>query len=344
MEDKPSHWWEGGYIRKSKRGPVYVIDRRVSGVHFHVSTRAHSRTAALKHLERFESNPDAYKPADGRVGVALTAELVIGYCTWLLDVKKVTDDWAQTVGRVLGEWTDDLAGKDLRKLDLQQDIKPILARRPTTRHHRVTALKGLFKWLRREKGLLKHHEDVSLDLAVPKIAAAKLSRKKVVAVEVVRACVQQLPAAYRDVMVMLVGTGWHLSEVRRFASSGELVRTTQPGVIAVAVTKQKNGRLTRTGLRLRETFDAAERIRAAGHVASNRTLEIYVHRACEAAGVQRFNPGVMRHSVATWGIEAGADMKTVSEFLDHQSKKTTDTFYVDTAHAKPGIPIMRMLD
>lgn len=346
MNDKPTHgpdWWPGGYIRRGIRGPTYMIDRRVAGVRFHLSTRCHTIAAALKHLERFEANPDQYTPADGRVGLAMTAALVLEYRTFQLDAKKVSTPWANDVGRMLADWTEDFAGLDLRKLDLQH-IKSALRRRNSTPHHRVTALKGFFRWLRSEKGLLKHHEDVSLDVPMPKIAAAKLSRKKVVSVDVVRACIRATPLPYQDALLLLAGTGWHVSELRRFATSGELVRSTQPGVLAVAVTTHKTKRLTRTGIYLPETLAAAERIRGAGHVVCDKVLNVHVGRACAVAGVPRFTVGVMRHSMATWAVESGAHLKTVSEFLDHQSESTTRNFYVDTAQAKAAIPIMRMLD
>lgn len=347
MEHNTEHgpnWWEGGYIRHGKRGPTYMIDRRVSGVRFHISTKCHLRSAALKHLERFEADPDRYSPADGRVGLAMTAKLVLEYRDYQLDVKRVTGPWANDVGRMLADWIDDLAGKDLRKLNLATHIKSALARRVSTPHHRVTALKGFFRWLRQEKGLLKHHEDVSLDVPMPKIHAAKLTRKKVVSAERVRACIRAMPLPYQDALLVLVGTGWHVSELRRFAFNGELVRSTQKGVLAVAVTTQKTKRLTRTGIRLAETLAAAERIRKAGHVVCDKVLNTHVARACKAAEVDTFTVGVLRHSVATWAIEAGAHMKTVSEFLDHQSEATTRNFYVDSAQAKTAIPIMRMLD
>ena len=343
MGEKPKHWWEGGHIRQTNRGPTYVIDRRVGGIRFHISTRCHSRQAALKHLERFEADPDNYSPADGRVGLAMTAALVLEFRNYQLETKRLSIDWANDCGRMLADWTDDLAGKDLRKLNVQQHINPILARRPSSLVHRVTALKGFFRWMRTQKGLLKHAEDVSLDVPMPKVAAAKLTRKKVVEVERVRAAIRTTPLPWRDALILLVGTGWHVSELLRFAHDGELVRSTQKGVLAVAVTRHKTKRLTRTGIYLPETLAAAQRIREEGHACCDKVLNTHVARACLAAGVKPFTVGVLRHSVATWAIEAGAHMKTVFEFLDHQSESTTRNFYVDTAQAKTAIPIMRML-
>jgi integrase len=58
-----------------------------------------------------------------------------------------------------------------------------------------------------------------------------------------------------------------------------------------------------------------------------------VRAACRAGNVQLFKPGQLRHSVATWAIDAGADPSAVSAFLGHRSTKTTRKFYA--RHASP---------
>lgn len=339
---KSSNWWPGGHIRRGKRGDVYVIERRVGGVHFHISTRVRAPNlgAAMKHLERFEADPDNYAPAGGRVALAMTAELVLEYQAWQLDVKKVTRQWALNCGRCLAKWTTDLRGKDLTKLDLQKDIKPALAARKTSRPHRVIALKGFFKWLRREKGLLKHHQDVTLDLAVPQLRARKTTRPRNVELERVKAVARRLPAAVRDVLVLQMGTGWHVSEVRRFAIVGELLEVTRgDGVLAVLVTPHKGGRLTRTPIKAAEHLEAAKRIKARGKILGDWTLSYHMHRAADAAGVDHFGLGSMRHSVGTWAIEGGARMKEVAEFFGHRSSNTTDDFYANAAVPTVSIPV-----
>lgn len=44
-------------------------------------------------------------------------------------------------------------------------------------------------------------------------------------------------------------------------------------------------------------------------------------------------PGEARHTVATWAVNAGADLKTVSTFLRHKSERTTRRFYATHAVA-----------
>jgi hypothetical protein len=56
--------WPGGYVRKDKRGrPVYLIERGVHGIRYHLSTRCHTLAAAMKQLERFEADPHNYTPS-----------------------------------------------------------------------------------------------------------------------------------------------------------------------------------------------------------------------------------------------------------------------------------------
>jgi integrase len=64
-----------------------------------------------------------------------------------------------------------------------------------------------------------------------------------------------------------------------------------------------------------------------------------VKSACKAAGLKKpFGPGQMRHSVATWAVDAGVDLATVSTFLGHRSPLTTRRFYV--AFATPRNPML----
>ena len=340
---KGKDWWPGGHIRRGQRGDVYVIERRVAGVHFHVSTRAHTLGAAMKHLERFEADPNVYRPADARVQLPMTAELVLAYQDWLLDTKKVTKGWAADCARLLGNWSTDFHGKDLKKLDLPEghqasagrarDDAPPPSHRPQ-RLFQVAAPRG--------SGLMKHHEDVTLDLAVPKVRAAKLTRKKDAPLERVKAVAAQLKTKPKvlDVLILLMGTGWHISEVRRFAQSGELVEVSRDdGVLAVLVTGHKGKRLTRTPLRQAEHLKAAKRIKKRGAILDNSTLRYHMVRASDAAGVPRVNLGTFRHSVSTWAIERGARMVEVAEFYGHRSPNTTSDHYANAAVPTVSIPV-----
>ncbi|MBN1208965.1 MAG: tyrosine-type recombinase/integrase [Myxococcaceae bacterium] len=325
--------WPGGYVHRQADGqPLFIIERRVRGHRFHVSTRCHSLRAAMKQLERFEANPHAYAPegAPREQGLVLTAELLLEFHSWQLQ-KGNTRKHANEMGNRLADWIEDFGGKDLRQLSLREDVKPALERRPTSRAHRIIALKAFFAWLRKEKHLLRSAEDCTLDLPVPQARPEKHRRRKAVPFEAVQAAAGALAPAYRDMLVVLAGTGWHVTELERFVRrpESELVHARRGDTLAVLVTRHKGGELTRTPVSSPGVLAAAERLRERGELPrkANQALKA----ACRAAGVAEFTLGVMRHSVATWAVEGGAMPEQVAEFLGHKDARTTRRFYADVA-------------
>jgi len=344
--------WEGGYIRQ-RRGaagelvgrPVFVIERQVAGRPFHVSTRCHQLPQATRQLARFEADPAAYSPAGtvaGAGAVRFTAALVDGYAEHQL-AKGLTGEWVDEVSRCLRAWAAELGEVDLRRLDLHRDLLPALERWPRRRAQRVKALKGFFRWLRQGPGLVKRAEDPTVDLQLPQVRPERWRRRKVVAPEHVQAVLRHLAEPYRSLLHLLTATAWHVSEARRFAEAGELVRTRgRGGVVAVLMTLHKGGEVTRTPLRFPEHLEAAERVKGLTPWPKRMTLARKMRAACEAAGVPSFGMGVMRHSVLTWGRERGASMEELAEFAGHKSPSTTRRFYVDTATPTTAIPLRRL--
>lgn len=329
--------WPGGYVSLDEGGrPTFVIARMVGGERFHLSTRTHSLRAAMKHLERFEADARAYK-AGGAAGIQaeeplhLTTQLVLEYRDWMLErPRPASRRHANEMAHRLADWAEDLSGVDLRKVTLLGHLKPALARRGTSKQHRIIALKGFCGWLRKEKGLLRAAEDATLDLAVPQASPEKHRRRKAVPVESVRAALAGLAPAHRDCLLLLAATGWHLSELERFARTEEARIATGVGqVLAVLQVRHKSGATTRTPVTRREVLDAARRVRERGTLP--RKLNGAIRAACVAADVQPFTCGVMRHSVATWAVESGQSPAQVAEYLGHADKKTTLRFYADAA-------------
>ena len=95
--------------------------------------------------------------------------------------------------------------------------------------------------------------------------------------------------------------------------------------------RHKNGEPHRTRVTT-EVLAAAEKLLAHGPI-SREWYDRAVRSACEAAKIPIFTPGRLRHSVATWAIEVGADLEDVSAFLGHRSPRTTKRFYA--THAAP---------
>ncbi len=327
--------WEGGYVRRDAKGrDVFVIERWVTGKKFHVSTRCHNHRAAIKQLERFEADPRAYRPDGADQPIPITPELVEEFMTHLTAQRSASTKYAREMARHLGDWAEDLGGKSLSVLQLA-DIRGPLEKR-TNRQHRIIAIKGFCRWLRQDKGLLRTAQDITLEIPVPQSMPEKYRRRKVVEIERLVAAFQKLEGAPRDFLLVLAGTGMHVTELERFArrhDNAELV----DGNPVVLVTRHKSGAMTRIPLELPEVIDAAKRLRAGGVVP--RKLNQQLKDACRRAGVEEFTLGVMRHTVATFAVEAGAPAELVSKFIGHQDLKTVGRFYLDLQRPTEGVPV-----
>jgi integrase len=335
--------WLGGYVRQGKKGNVFVIERWIHGTHFHVSTKCRTERAALKELERFEVDPSGYRPQarEAARAVVVTPELVAEYEAWQRDSKKTTPSHARDCARYMEAWMHVFAGRDVRGVSLHDDIKPALDRWKTARHGRIVALKGFAAWLRREKGALQRHQDPTLDLQVPPSRPEKLRRRKAIAREAVEATLPHLPAAVRDVALVLAATGLHVSELRRFTEEGELFAATADGAVANLSVQHKTGRLHVVALPSQDVLDAAVRLKHSG-MPGHSVLWFALRDACDAARVPRWNLGSLRHSVATWLAEAGVPLHAISEQLGHRDPRTTADFYRDMGHGAKALPIPRM--
>ena len=342
--------WDGGYIRHETDGRrTWVIEREVGGERFHLSTRCHGERAAYEALKRFEADPRAYRAEMAGAArpeaqrLMLTAELVLQYRQHMLTrARPTTPRHAREMAHRLSEWTEDLAGRDLREVQLQE-LKAAVAARRTCKQHRIIAIKGFCAWLRQELCLLGQREDPTLDLVVPQAVPEKQRRRKAVEVERVRAALKELPPDYQDCLAVMAATGIHVTELERFirAPDSELVRPPKKGrVLAVLVTRHKSGDWTRTPLTDPDVVAAAGRLRARGAVPRRMNAEL--RAACERAGVVPFTYGVMRHTVGTWAVERGALPAEVKEFFHHADDRTTRRFYVDAATPTNVVPLPRL--
>ncbi len=338
MKSKGRKTVEGwpGYIHRQRDGKaVFIIEKMVGGRRFHVSTRANTITGAMEQLARFQSNPEAYEPS-GSAGrpVRITAALVLEFRRWQSEQKRVSTKHGRDVQRYLADWMDDIGNRDLRALE-PAELRGMVGKR-SAQAHRIAALKVFFGWLRLERGVMRHHQDATLDLRVPQSSPEKHRRRKALDFDAVQAIMSHLNADARDCVTMLCATGWHRTELDRFARSGELH---VDGDTATAVTPHKSGDLARTGL-AGEAVRAAQRLRARGCVPQRLWREM--HAASERAGLPRekwVTPGVFRHSVATWAVEDGASIEQVSKFLGHKDPRTTRRFYVDMRAPVAAIPV-----
>jgi integrase len=330
--------WPGGYVSNG----TFVIERKIHGVKFHVSTRCSSLRAAMKHLERFEVNPSAYRPdtIDQGDAVVLTEALIEEFHEW--HALRVSHEWSKTVRLKLYDWANHFAGKDLRHLHVVNDLRRYVAGKATP-HHRVKALRALTAWLREEKGTLHRGDDVTLDFKVPRLKPAQVSRgeSKKVAWADFEKVVRELKPHMRDIAEVLGATGWHQSEIERFARAGwvrERNAGDPPEVVAVIGTVQKSGFEHTTNLMHAEHADAARRIRAKGKTPNRKRLWLTMKRACARAGVKPFGLGALRHSASNWLAEAGVSVGQTSEYVGHASEATTRKHYLDMRTPRVVLP------
>ncbi len=341
--------WDGGYVRKDARGrDVYVIRQQVNGQRYEVSTRAFSVKAALEQLKRFQSDPDAYDPrGDERPDpIYLDKALSEEFLTYSREEKKNTVHWVSEQRTLLADWAEDLHGVDLRRASLRDHILPVLKPGRPSRQHRIALLKSLYAWLRTVKRDLTLNEDPTAGgaLKVPQTADPAVRRReanKAVPREHVELAREHLAGGWRDALDLQAATGWHVTEVQRFAVGGEIEPPApsqqEMGVAGILIVKHKSGAQHRTGVTA-TTLEAAQRLRERGGFAIG-WYQKAVKSACLAAGLKKaFGPGQMRHSVATWAVDSGVDLPTVSTFLVHRSASTTQRFYA--THATPKNPLI----
>jgi integrase len=334
--------WEGGRIWRDDRGrPIYVIRKQVNGKRYEVSTRSHTERGALEQLKRFEADPESYDPrgAVRKDPVYLTEKLVRRFLTWSLHEKKNSKRWVGQQKLYLAWWADRLKGVDLRGASLTDKILPQIRHKTPARPQRIAVLKVFYSWLRKEEHLISTAEDPTLfTLSVPQSKAEQLTRVKAISRDHFLLAQEHLASdRWRDLLLVLGGTGMHVSELERFATDG----TTEPlpqgarqahGAIGqVVIPLTKGGETLRVAVSA-DVLAAARRVLAAGSF-DRAHFQKAVKSACLAAGIPAFGPGQLRHSIATWAINAGADPASVAAFLGHRSVRTTRKFYA--THATP---------
>lgn len=359
--------WEGGYVRQDGRGrDVYYIRRMVRGHRYHLSTRCHTARAALLQLERFEADPANYDPAGATPDDPIYLDLALSkaFLAWSRKERHNTRKWVGEQKSALAWWAEQLDGRDLRTVSLKLNIVPALdgtleqPRRVAGRAHKIATLKALYSWLRRERHLLTSAEDPTVDLAVPQSAPAQRKMQKERTPEEVQRVVAELAPErrrarlaeersvdleqvrhmtdYRPHLRLAASTGWHVTELHRFAAAGRILEPAEhqraDGTAAILETLHKNGEVFRTRVGPVGAVAARELLEAGGF-----SIERYaaaVAEAADAAGVEGFR-GALRHSALTWAADRAGE-RAAQETARHKSPRTSKKFYAERA-APPNV-------
>ncbi|SEU06880.1 tyrosine-type recombinase/integrase [Stigmatella erecta] len=324
MPSDRSRRWDGGYITPAG---VFVIYKRVCGKLYEVSTRATSSRAANEHLVRFQVSPEGYKPEGEapRGALLLDQELGRAFLFWSRDEKGNTVKWVKDQQRALAWWEGRLSGVDLRTLKTSRILTELDG--ATGRKQLIATLKTFYAWLRTERHLITTAEDPTFgQVKVPQAQPKQLEKIKAIGREEYERALTALEGWPRDALEVLGGTGWHVTELERFAKTGDIEAHPLSGAPVLVCPQTKGGAPLRTQVSP-AVAAAAKRLRDRGGVDYFRFRD-----ALKGVGAT-FNPGFLRHSVATWAINAGADPASVAAFLGHKSSATTKRFYA--THAVP---------
>ncbi|ACL64633.1 integrase family protein [Anaeromyxobacter dehalogenans 2CP-1] len=222
-----------------------------------------------------------------------------------------------TKRRHLAEWN--------RRIGPQRITLPVLnkaVKRLGGARNKVATIKAYFTWLR-QQGRVRRQDDPTLDLAKPSAPPCEWDR--LVPIDHHRKVVAELEPRWGDLLVVLSGTGWHLSELLRFARSGSI-----DGNVLVCP-RHKSGEPHRTMVS-DAVLGAAQRSRERGGF-SPSLLYRTVAATCDRLCIPRFGVGGYRHTVATNAVRSGASPEEVAHFLGHKG-----SYMVKAIYAKVAVP------
>jgi integrase len=299
--------WEGGRVIEDARGKqVYYIRKRIRGRLYEVSTRASTLKAALAQWHRFQENPEAYEPSGALPGKAPTVTGQLDAYIEACHGAGNSQNWRYQKRRYLEWWAKQLPG-DVRRLTREKVLAALDG--TTAPHNRLAALKAFCAWLH-DRGLLSKTEHVTEDIPIPAPRPAQWSAPRAISREAFAATMAKVEdVAHRDVLTVLGGTGMHTQEALRLAhGKGSISETT-------LTIFHKNGRQHRMTVEA-PVAEAVARMMGRGGFSVSRLLKA-VRDAADAAGVARWAPGGLRHSVVSWLVADGASLEAVAAHTNH---------------------------
>lgn len=329
-------WKHGRVWRDAKGRQVFYIRKRRGAKLYDVSTKCATARAAMRELERWELDPEGYQPLGVEDQITISEGLVTRYLAWCEASTTSRDPrWRRAKERYLKWWAEKLGDRSLARLPLAVILEALNGPPPATdRAKRIVALKHLYSWLR-QTDQLKAADDPTLDaLRVPAGRPAQdgAGGSKVIPEDDYRKVLALLDEPFADACIMMAGTGCHLSEVIRFASTGTVEPAPEGapkdvgGIIGFS---HKGGHWHRVPVS-KKVAEAAARVRARSPLARESTYKA-IRRACAAAKVPQWTPGRFRATFATRAVEAGTAGAAVAQYLGHKSQVTTLTWYATLA-------------
>ncbi len=327
--------WDGGRYRLDANGRrTYYIRRTVGGIPYDLSTGAMTERGAMEQLKRFEADPSAYHPAgDHRDPLCLTSGLIDAYILFTETEKRNSGPWVSRQRKWLEWWAGRLKKTDLRQVRLGDHVVPALDTvKLGGRRARIATLKAFYSWLQKKRHAITAAENPVASYSIPQSRPKQWTKSRVIPEADHKSVLLALRPRWIPHVTLLHGVGWHISELLRFARSGEICE--EDGGGAVLVFQHKSGRphLARIDPHL---LGHAKAVRKLGGFSESRLYRA-IQDACGKAGVPRFGPGSYRHTFATRKNNEGASLESISDYLGHQSSQTTKRFYATLA--APPVP------
>jgi integrase len=350
--------WAGGFVRRVGAGPtersIFIIRRQVGGRRFEVSTRRGNLTGALLELARFEDSPLTYEATPepdllgGEGPQPIFLDSVISGPYLKACAKTDSPKYWKSKKKLIAWWLVQLAGKDLRRLDLSKDVLPHVPHGAPSRSPKIATLKHFFSWMADVEGgnLIDASENATLGLKVPQADPVQRTRPKTFSAKNLRRALARLrkmgKTDHADAVVVLAETGWHVTELDRLARkvAGTGIEALPSGRkakrgSAVLLTLHKVGAAPHRTEVGPQIVAAAKRLIKRGSVPANLTpVLVEVNHALDIKADHWVMPGRARHSVATAAVNRGDSVQSVAEFLGHRSSATTRRFYSATATPK----------
>jgi integrase len=244
--------WKHGFVRVDQKGRrTYYIREMRGGTRIKVSTKAHTLEGATAAYELWSKAPADFEakallevPPSKAPEVVLSRALIDEFLAW--SRTKGSKGQGNTAGHVANQglamdfWLKHLGRRDLRNLKLERDILRPLRGRPQQVNRRRT-LKTFYAWLRSEDGgnrIRLADDPVVGALKVPKTnPTSRETPDKAVPWEDLLAVRDALTGHWRATFTVQLNTGWHISELVRFATAGRIEKYTGPqdGGVAVLV-------------------------------------------------------------------------------------------------------------
>jgi len=326
--------WPGGRVFVSSTGErTYHIFKMRNGRRYSVSTRCSNLKAALKELERWELDPDSYRP-QGTSELTITKELIDAF-VFEGRAKGNTEGRLWRKRSVMAWWQEGFKA-DVRTITPERAYS--LVEGVPDGERKKSVLKTCLSWL---QSTGRTERDLGEGIRVVPSVPAQFTRPKVVALSRHRKVMEKLDDKYRDLCTVLAGTGCHVEELGRFIEAGRIeypeAQGEDPPRYVLVTPRHKSGDIHKT--EVSEVVEAAA-FRAKERAWFNRVLlGRALSKACRDAKVATYGPSWYRHSVATWAIEKGADPAAVSAFLGHRHPSTVKRFYATHA-VVPKVPTL----